>query len=475
MIVRHLFPFLLRCCIFSNICDIADAFFSVRYNGSSSSSQTKMFHRRPQPPVSPKIRAKRKQTRRAKTMSFSASAEDEAESENGPRANLLDLLSTCVDAAERGCAAIRRVQEERERRDRAGAPSALAVDYKIDGDPRSAVTAADVSSQAAIVDALTREWPRLTIVGEEDVVAREERSTLEGGEGCLRKDLCYKDDDAAASGVAGKEAALDRIAVFVDPLDGTREFVEGRLENVQILIGITVDGVAVGGAVGLPFPPRRAEEKDRCPASSSVVVYGLVGAGRLGVRGDEGSTAENAAPVRSEGTLLLAAGDTNDRVLADAYRAVSDASPGGCVRVLMGGTGTKILAVAEGRADVAVMNFKSSRWDTCAAEGLLRTVGGRLTDLLGEPLVHRPDIVPPATSYLNDLGAVASAAHAAQVHAGACEAMRRNPAALEKLVGVWGLTEEEAREADAEGVSRVMGQRRKIQTQGLPCVSTPLA
>ena len=32
-------------------------------------------------------------------------------------------------------------------------------------------------------------------------------------------------------------------------LDGTREFVEGRLENVQALVGIAVNGVATAGAI----------------------------------------------------------------------------------------------------------------------------------------------------------------------------------------------------------------------------------
>ena len=47
---------------------------------------------------------------------------------------------------------------------------------------------------------------------------------------------------------------MEDVCVFVDPVDGTREFVEGRLENCQCLIGISVNGRAVAGAIGLPFP-----------------------------------------------------------------------------------------------------------------------------------------------------------------------------------------------------------------------------
>ena len=61
------------------------------------------------------------------------------------------------------------------------------------------------------------------------------------------------------------------VAVFVDPLDGTREFGEGRLVNVQSLVGISVRGRAMAGAIGLPFPTgTNAEDTPAC------IVYGLV-------------------------------------------------------------------------------------------------------------------------------------------------------------------------------------------------------
>lgn len=93
--------------------------------------------------------------------------------------------------------------------------------------------------------------------------------------------------------------------VFVDPLDGTREFVEGRVWNVQTLIGaasqqtrlvarpshatidlpnfppigIAVRGEAVAGAVGLPFGSGSDDSK-------AAVVYAMVGAGPPRVFGE---------------------------------------------------------------------------------------------------------------------------------------------------------------------------------------------
>lgn len=65
---------------------------------------------------------------------------------------------------------------------------------------------------------------------------------------------------------------MTTLCIFVDPVDGTREFVEGRLQSVQTLIGISYMGRSIAGAVGIPFPEGQISN----PPS---VVYALVGAG----------------------------------------------------------------------------------------------------------------------------------------------------------------------------------------------------
>ena len=44
--------------------------------------------------------------------------------------------------------------------------------------------------------------------------------------------LCVALDGAAVGAAVG----VDELTLFVDPVDGTREFVEGRLENVQVRV-----------------------------------------------------------------------------------------------------------------------------------------------------------------------------------------------------------------------------------------------
>ena len=79
------------------------------------------------------------------------------------------LLSTVVDACQRGCHEIRTVQASRELSKSSGSADSLQVTLKDEQDPRSALTEADTAAHKAIVGSLRAEWgEELYIVGEED-------------------------------------------------------------------------------------------------------------------------------------------------------------------------------------------------------------------------------------------------------------------------------------------------------------------
>eukprot|EP00569_Conticribra_weissflogii_P019921 CAMPEP_0171425524 /NCGR_PEP_ID=MMETSP0881-20121228/3381_1 /TAXON_ID=67004 /ORGANISM="Thalassiosira weissflogii, Strain CCMP1336" /LENGTH=582 /DNA_ID=CAMNT_0011944859 /DNA_START=108 /DNA_END=1856 /DNA_ORIENTATION=+ len=201
----------------------------------------------------------------------------------------------------------------------------LDVKYKIADDPRSALTEADESSQKVIESILREAWASeiekgvLKIVGEEDESDGSRGSSDDGNDEKLkdctdekgRPPACGVDADVAGGGYAifdkyksprpdvepiqkdmfsnslgsesvnasgGNDSAtgttrkepLDMVnkpvIIFIDPMDGTREFVENRVRNVQCLIGITYGGLPLGGAVGMPLVHRDKIE----------VAYGLV-------------------------------------------------------------------------------------------------------------------------------------------------------------------------------------------------------
>ena len=162
------------------------------------------------------------------------------------------LLRLCRAIATRGNEIIRDVTEGGELgvRDKGGAAT---TDGTYVGD---AQTEADRRVEAMMVEALKRYAPELRLVAEESF---ENASSIEGVDfGELAVDFGY----AAATGDAEEDEgfapelrrpiALDRVAVYCDPLDGTNEYAAGEREAITVLLGIAADGRRAG-VIGQPF------------------------------------------------------------------------------------------------------------------------------------------------------------------------------------------------------------------------------
>ena len=106
----------------------------------------------------------------------------------------------------------------------------------------------------------------LTVVGEEDPPSKEVKVSAVAEEE-LPDGFVIPEDL--------QSLVFSDITVFIDPVDGTREFVEGRLEAVTSLLGVSYRGRAVAGIMGIPFHP----------SGEVQVVLGVVGSpsGLLGV------------------------------------------------------------------------------------------------------------------------------------------------------------------------------------------------
>ena len=295
-------------------------------------------------------------------------------------------------------------------------------------DARSAMTEADTAAQRVVVSSLRAAYPTLRIVGEEDDSVEADAAAGEA----LRDDLLAGHAWAApASGDPGAAlpAALDlkEVTVFVDPLDGTREFVEGRLENVQTLVGLCYQGRPVMGAVGLPFPAEDGIE----------VVFGMAGRG-LGRMRANGLANMVPHPLPNltryqEGNPLVVTSGDSSKVVALVDLAERTFMSEGISRRLLGATGNKLLQVIYGHCTLALLHDGTSLWDTAAPTALLEAAGGRLTDYFGEPLVY--DAAGSSLRLGNRYGVVASAPGAAKAHLRLVAALRGDRTALALLAG----------------------------------------
>jgi 3'(2'), 5'-bisphosphate nucleotidase len=208
------------------------------------------------------------------------------------------------------------------------------VEYKSKDDP---VTRADKEANALIVERLAQHTPGVPVVAEES-------------------------DPAQYAGFASAGAVW-----FVDPLDGTREFV-ARNGEFAVMIGLAERGRAVLGAIVAPAWGR--------------AFVGVVGEGawEIAADGSERALHVSSRPDVAGASIVVS------RSRAPARIEAFVASIGAARAVPMGSSGLKGVLVATGDHDAYVQPGRAGmRWDACATEGLVVAAGGACTDAYGDP------------------------------------------------------------------------------------------
>jgi 3'(2'), 5'-bisphosphate nucleotidase len=177
-------------------------------------------------------------------------------------------------------------------------------------------------------------------------------------------------EESAEGDYAGYTGAPE--SFFVDPLDGTREFVARNGEFV-IMIGLAEQGRASAGLLLAP-------------------TSGLLWTGVVGVGAEEHAEDGSRRPLRMSDTITTLAGA---RLVASrsrrspALQAFLDENPPRELLIL-GSAGLKGAAVARGQADLYLQfGGAGSLWDTCAPEAIVRAAGGLYSHLQGEPVDYR--------------------------------------------------------------------------------------
>jgi 3'(2'), 5'-bisphosphate nucleotidase len=147
----------------------------------------------------------------------------------------------------------------------------------------------------------------------------------------------------------------------IDPLDGTREYSEGR-DDFAVHVGLAVDGLPMVGAVALP------------------------GEHLVFVTGARRSRARALAP-RPEGPLRIVVSRTRPPVEASRVAARLDAE-----LVPMGSAGAKVMAVLRGTVDAYLHSGGQYEWDSAAPVAVAHAYGAYAARLDGSALIYnRPD------------------------------------------------------------------------------------
>jgi 3'(2'), 5'-bisphosphate nucleotidase len=208
------------------------------------------------------------------------------------------------------------------------------VEFKVGDDP---VTRADREANALICERLAGAFPGLPIVAEES-------------------------DPATYAGFGGAEAAW-----FVDPLDGTREFV-ARNGEFSVMVGLAERGRATVGVVVAPAWQR--------------TFLGVVGEGAWEVdAGGARTRIRVSSRATTAGAIVVASRSRMPPQVTSVVAALGTSPPRP-----HGSSGLKGALVSTADADIYLQpGAAGMRWDACATDALVHAAGGKLTQADGSP------------------------------------------------------------------------------------------
>ncbi len=155
---------------------------------------------------------------------------------------------------------------------------------------------------------------------------------------------------------------------LIDPLDGTREFLDGS-DNFCINIALIEHGEARFGLIYIPV--------------SDTAYYGVVGEGAWRQTG-ETRQAITCRPVEDdESVTLVASRKRSKQALLNLEQRL--ASRFDRVERVGIGSAIKFCRMAEGAGDIYACFGPTSEWDTAAGQALIEAAGGRMFSLAQQP------------------------------------------------------------------------------------------
>ncbi|KAL0236834.1 hypothetical protein PCE1_000231 [Barthelona sp. PCE] len=236
------------------------------------------------------------------------------------------------------------------------------------------VTRADKTVERMIVSTFNKYFPNLSIVGEEDEEPHDEYA------------LAYSKPPASHPFKDCPLYDIDDIIAYIDPLDGTRDFVatvddstSDYRKNVTTLIGFTLKSTkqCVAGVVHFPFSE---------PNGHSVIgivetkqVFGLQSSSMPNpntVIYTQWAPYNTISEMDMYGSMLNIINSTMD--IKQVFRA--------------GGMGSKAVFALNAGGIYVDCGTGSKRWDSCAPEAIVRAAGGHVCDIVGDSIVYDPSL-----------------------------------------------------------------------------------
>lgn len=157
---------------------------------------------------------------------------------------------------------------------------------------------------------------------------------------------------------------------LIDPLDGTKEFIN---KNGEFTVNIAlIDGhESVFGVVGVP--------------AQGTVYVGDVAAGSAVRHGPDGVEPLSGRPMKDDAEVVVVASRSHGGERLEQYLDAVGQTFAGVSRTPVGSS-LKLCILAEGRADLYPRLGPTSEWDIAAAHAVLAAAGGTVWNVDGSPM-----------------------------------------------------------------------------------------
>ncbi|CAH1179564.1 unnamed protein product [Phaedon cochleariae] len=206
------------------------------------------------------------------------------------------------------------------------------------------ITNADVASHCAMMQTISHFYPTLTIISEEATTV------------CGNQSISYSAKVSIPRNIPDEFVPEEDLTVWIDPLDATFEYTEKLYEYVSTMVCVAVKGRPIIGIIHKPF--------------DKTTSWAWVGK----IRSIDLELAMNKNTFESDFKVIVSRSHKGD-----IEKVLKENIPEPIKIVTAAGAGFKSLEVATGKVDAYLHVTMIKKWDICAGNAIINSVGGKMT------------------------------------------------------------------------------------------------
>jgi len=265
------------------------------------------------------------------------------------KVSLKQLLAVSIQAAVEGGKKVVSVREQADIGEQSkGKTKEGANDPKTEG---------DMLSHREMYWGIKKAFPHINVISEEDDVESVDMDSIQ-----VLNNFNKEVEDIVTEDTL---VPPQEISVWIDPLDATQEYTENLRQYVTTMVCVAINGEPVIGVINKPF--------------DKSIAWGWAGPDYKSRSVLEDSKGNDAKELDLSKSRIIVSRSHAGEVNATAQTAL-----GKEIKVTpAGGAGFKAWEVIKGEQDAYVHTTLIKKWDICAGNAILKSLGGHLTTLKG--------------------------------------------------------------------------------------------